>query len=147
MKHSIAVKSSHKRGVCGCAELELSKVEVVLNEPHRPSPKSKATRSSTVRRHRKRATGHLRPQHLDEELSAVTTAEDDEVIQRIKHVPGLSSSSSSLPHEPLLHSHVLLRLKGAWLKRVRVGLYKSSREPHVFVPGFLNKHKQINLSI
>ncbi|XP_027014318.1 protein Aster-B isoform X8 [Tachysurus fulvidraco] len=69
-------------------ELELSKVEVVLNKPHRPSPKAKATRSSTVRRHRKRAAGHLRPQHLDEELSAVTTAEDDEVIQCIKHVAG-----------------------------------------------------------
>ncbi|KAM9456086.1 protein Aster-B isoform 1-T6 [Clarias gariepinus] len=69
-------------------ELELSKVEVVLNEPHRPSPKTKATRSSTMRRHRKRATAHLRPQHMDEELSAITTAEDDEVIQRIKHVPG-----------------------------------------------------------
>ncbi|XP_058267671.1 protein Aster-B isoform X7 [Hemibagrus wyckioides] len=69
-------------------ELELSKVETVLNEPHRPSPKAKVTRVSTVRRHRKRAAAHLRPQHLDEELSAVTTAEDDEVIHRIKHVPG-----------------------------------------------------------
>ncbi|XP_053097423.1 protein Aster-B isoform X3 [Pangasianodon hypophthalmus] len=77
-------------------ELELSKVEVVLNEPHRPSPKAKVTRSSTVRRHRKRAAAHLRPQHLDEELSAITTAEDDEVIQRIKHVPG-STQTRHLP--------------------------------------------------
>ncbi|KAF4082294.1 hypothetical protein AMELA_G00149920 [Ameiurus melas] len=69
-------------------ELELSKAEVVLNEPHRPSPKAKATRSSTARRHRKRAAAHLRPQRPDEELSAITTAEDNEVIQRIKHVPG-----------------------------------------------------------
>ncbi|XP_046717267.1 protein Aster-B isoform X4 [Silurus meridionalis] len=77
-------------------EMELSKVEVVLNEPHRPSPKAKATRSSNVRRHRKRATAHLRPQHLNEELSAITTAEDDEVIQRIKHVPG-STQTRHLP--------------------------------------------------
>lgn len=82
-----------------CAELELSKVEVALNEPHRPSPKAKATRSSTVRRHRKRATAHLRPQHLDAELSAITTAEDDEVIQRIKHVPGLLSLHQHINHK------------------------------------------------
>lgn len=81
--------------VCVCIELELSKAEVTLNEPHRPSPKAKATRSSTVRRHRKRATAHLRPQHPDEELSAVTTADDNEVIQRIKHVPGSNSYTST----------------------------------------------------
>ncbi|TSV15265.1 GRAM domain-containing protein 1B [Bagarius yarrelli] len=69
-------------------EVELSKAEVALNEPHRPSPKAKATRSSTARRHRKRAPAHLRSQHLDEDLSAVTTAEDDEVIQHVKHIPG-----------------------------------------------------------
>ncbi|XP_062869661.1 protein Aster-B isoform X3 [Trichomycterus rosablanca] len=77
-------------------ELELSKVEVALTEPHRQSPKSKVVRSSTVRRHRKRPTSHLRPQHLDEELSAITTAEDEEVIKRIKHVPG-STQTRHLP--------------------------------------------------
>ena len=68
--------------------LELSKAETVFTDPHRQqSPKAKALRTATARR-RKRPHAHLRAQHLDEALSAVTTPEDEEVIHRIKHVAG-----------------------------------------------------------
>lgn len=77
-------------------ELELSKMEVALMEPHGQSPKSKAVRAATARR-RKRPMVHLRPQHLDEALSPVTTPEDEEkVIHRIKHVAG-STQTRHLP--------------------------------------------------
>uniref|UniRef100_A0AAZ3RDA2 VASt domain-containing protein n=1 Tax=Oncorhynchus tshawytscha TaxID=74940 RepID=A0AAZ3RDA2_ONCTS len=70
-------------------ELELSKVEVVLAEPHRQSPKARALRAGALRR-RKRPLVHLRPPHMDEALSSVTTPEDEEVTHRhrIKHVAG-----------------------------------------------------------
>ncbi|KAK1800279.1 hypothetical protein P4O66_000323 [Electrophorus voltai] len=77
-------------------ELELAKAETALTEPHRQSPKAKGMRSAPVRR-RKRPTVHLRPQHLDEALSPVTTPEDEEgVIHRIKHVAG-STQTRHLP--------------------------------------------------
>ncbi|XP_051765345.1 protein Aster-B isoform X13 [Ctenopharyngodon idella] len=73
-------------------ELELNKVQLVLSEPHKQSPKSKAT----VRR-RKRPMTHMRQQHLDEALSPVTTPEDEKsVIRRIKHVAG-STQTRHIP--------------------------------------------------
>ncbi|XP_066565968.1 protein Aster-B isoform X3 [Amia ocellicauda] len=68
-------------------EIELTKAEAVFTEPHRQSPKEKATKTTTVRR-RKRPLTHIRSQHLDEALSPVTTPTDEEVIHRIKHVAG-----------------------------------------------------------
>ncbi|XP_068080121.1 protein Aster-B isoform X8 [Danio rerio] len=74
-------------------ELELNKVQLVLSEQ---SPKSKALRTATVRR-RKRPLTHMRPQHMDEALSPVTTPEDEKsVIQRIKHVAG-STQTRHMP--------------------------------------------------
>uniref|UniRef100_A0A671PD08 GRAM domain-containing protein 1B-like n=1 Tax=Sinocyclocheilus anshuiensis TaxID=1608454 RepID=A0A671PD08_9TELE len=75
-------------------ELELSKVQLVLSEPHTQSPKSKALRTATMRR-RKRPLTHMRQQHLDEALSPVTTPEDEKsVIHRIKHVAGATLAKS-----------------------------------------------------
>uniref|UniRef100_A0A4W5RP32 GRAM domain containing 1Ba n=1 Tax=Hucho hucho TaxID=62062 RepID=A0A4W5RP32_9TELE len=69
-------------------ELELSKVELVLAEPHRQSPKARALRAGALRR-RKRPLVHLRPPHMDEALSSVTTPEDEVTHHhRIKHVAG-----------------------------------------------------------
>uniref|UniRef100_A0A3Q3JMD2 VASt domain-containing protein n=1 Tax=Monopterus albus TaxID=43700 RepID=A0A3Q3JMD2_MONAL len=68
-------------------ELELSKLEEILNESHRLSPKTKVVKNATVRR-KKRPLPHMRSQHLDEALSPVTTPTDEEVIQRIKQVAG-----------------------------------------------------------
>uniref|UniRef100_A0A672NGW1 GRAM domain containing 1B n=1 Tax=Sinocyclocheilus grahami TaxID=75366 RepID=A0A672NGW1_SINGR len=77
-------------------ELELSKAQLVLSEPHKQSPKSKALRTATVRR-RKRPLTHIRQQHLDEALSPVTTPEDENsVIHRIKHVAG-STQTRHIP--------------------------------------------------
>uniref|UniRef100_A0A672NXZ7 GRAM domain containing 1B n=1 Tax=Sinocyclocheilus grahami TaxID=75366 RepID=A0A672NXZ7_SINGR len=77
-------------------ELELSKVQLVLSEPHTQSPKSKALRTATMRR-RKRPLTHMRQQHLDEALSPVTTPEDEKsVIHRIKHVAG-STQTRHIP--------------------------------------------------
>ncbi|XP_059394922.1 protein Aster-B isoform X1 [Carassius carassius] len=77
-------------------ELELSKVQLVLSEPHGQSPKSKGLRTTTVRR-RKRPLTHTRQQHLDEALSPVTTPEDEKsVIHRIKHVAG-STQTRHIP--------------------------------------------------
>ncbi|XP_036392939.1 protein Aster-B-like isoform X3 [Megalops cyprinoides] len=78
-------------------EVELSKMEEVLMEPHRQSPKAKAMKTSTVRR-RKRPLVHLRAQHLEEALSPVTTPTDDEVIHRIKHVAG-STQTRHVPEQ------------------------------------------------
>lgn len=80
--------------VCVCVVLELGKMEVALTELHGQSPKAKAVRTATARR-RKRPMVHLRPQHLDEALSPVTTPEDEvEVIHRIKHVAGLPAHTN-----------------------------------------------------
>ncbi|XP_059400406.1 protein Aster-B-like isoform X4 [Carassius carassius] len=77
-------------------ELELSKVQLVLSEPHKQSPKSKALRTATMRR-RKRQLTHMRQQHLDEVLSPVTTPEEEKsVIHRIKHVAG-STQTRHIP--------------------------------------------------
>uniref|UniRef100_A0A671RVV6 GRAM domain-containing protein 1B-like n=1 Tax=Sinocyclocheilus anshuiensis TaxID=1608454 RepID=A0A671RVV6_9TELE len=77
-------------------ELELSKAQLVLSEPHKQSPKSKALCTATVRR-RKRPLTHMRQQHLDEALSPVTTPEDEKsVIHRIKHVAG-STQTRHIP--------------------------------------------------
>ncbi|XP_076875413.1 protein Aster-B isoform X4 [Brachyhypopomus gauderio] len=77
-------------------ELQLSKAETALTEPHMQSPKAKGVRAGPVRR-RKRTTVHLRPQHLDEALSPLTTPEDEGgVIHRIKHVAG-STQTRRLP--------------------------------------------------
>uniref|UniRef100_A0A8C2EUR8 GRAM domain containing 1Ba n=1 Tax=Cyprinus carpio TaxID=7962 RepID=A0A8C2EUR8_CYPCA len=77
-------------------ELELSKVQLVLSEPHKQSPKSKALQTTTMRR-RKRPLTHMRQQHLDEALSPITTPEDEKsVIHRIKHVAG-STQTRHIP--------------------------------------------------
>uniref|UniRef100_A0A8C1WSP4 GRAM domain containing 1Ba n=1 Tax=Cyprinus carpio TaxID=7962 RepID=A0A8C1WSP4_CYPCA len=77
-------------------ELELSKVQLVLSEPHKQSPKSKALHTTTMRR-RKRPLTHMRQQHLDEALSPITTPEDEKsVIHRIKHVAG-STQTRHIP--------------------------------------------------
>lgn len=87
-----------------CVELELNKVQLVLSEPHKQSPKSKALRTATVRR-RKRPMTHMRQQHLDEALSPVTTPEDEKsVIRRIKHVAGAPSAKFH-PEMPLCTVH------------------------------------------
>uniref|UniRef100_UPI003AABE78C protein Aster-B isoform X4 n=1 Tax=Centroberyx gerrardi TaxID=166262 RepID=UPI003AABE78C len=82
-------------------EVELSKVEELLTESHRPSPKAKVVKNSTVRR-RKRPLPHMRSQHLDEALSPVTTPTDEEVIQRIKQVAG----STQTRHQSPEHHHL-----------------------------------------
>uniref|UniRef100_A0A8C7JGE3 GRAM domain containing 1Bb n=1 Tax=Oncorhynchus kisutch TaxID=8019 RepID=A0A8C7JGE3_ONCKI len=74
-------------------ELELSKVEDVVLESARPSPKVKVVKTSV--RRRKRPLVQLRSQHLDDALlSPVTTPTDDEVIHRIKHV-GVTGSTQT----------------------------------------------------
>ncbi|XP_041734538.1 protein Aster-B isoform X11 [Coregonus clupeaformis] len=74
-------------------ELELSKVEDVVLESARPSPKVKVVKTSV--RRRKRPLVHLRSQHLDNVLlSPITTPTDDEVIHRIKHV-GVTGSTQT----------------------------------------------------
>ncbi|XP_028857590.1 protein Aster-B isoform X7 [Denticeps clupeoides] len=78
-------------------ELELAKVEEILTEAHRPSPKAKAVKNSTIRR-RKRPLPHLRNQHVDEALSPVTTPTDEEVIHRIKHVAGSTQTRHAPEH-------------------------------------------------
>ncbi|KAM4619807.1 protein Aster-B [Polymixia lowei] len=83
-------------------ELELSKVEEVLTEHHRQSPKSKAVRSGAVRR-RKRPLIHLRaPGHMDEVLSPITTPEEEEEedIHHIKHVAGSTQTRHIADHAP-----------------------------------------------
>ncbi|XP_072551611.1 protein Aster-B isoform X7 [Salminus brasiliensis] len=80
-------------------ELELAKAEDVLIETHRPSPKAKALKSSTLRR-RKRPLPHLRTPLLEETLSPVTTPTDEEVIQRIKHVAGSTQTRQTPEHTP-----------------------------------------------
>ncbi|XP_077094021.1 protein Aster-B, partial [Siphateles boraxobius] len=75
-------------------ELELSKL--VLSEPHKQSPRSKALHTAAARR-RKRPMTHTRQQHMDEALSPVTTPEDEQsVIRRIKHVAG-STQTRHIP--------------------------------------------------
>ncbi|XP_071392202.1 protein Aster-B-like [Centroberyx affinis] len=75
-------------------ELELSKLDAALMEPH--SPKGKA-----VRRRKRPLVHHLRPLgHMDEALSPVTTPEDDEEdIHHIKHVAG-STQTRHIPDAP-----------------------------------------------
>uniref|UniRef100_A0A4W5P5C4 GRAM domain containing 1B n=1 Tax=Hucho hucho TaxID=62062 RepID=A0A4W5P5C4_9TELE len=83
-------------------ELELSKVEVVLAEPHRQSPKARALRAGTLRR-RKRPLVHLRPPHMDEALSPATTPEDEEEVthhHRIKQVAGSTQTRHIPDHVP-----------------------------------------------
>lgn len=74
----------------GCSwptEVELGKVEVVLTQPHRLSPKA-------VRR-RKRVL--VRPPQMDQALGSLTTPEDDkEVIHFIKRVAGLTHNISQI---------------------------------------------------
>ncbi|CAB1316730.1 unnamed protein product [Coregonus sp. 'balchen'] len=80
----------------------LSKVEVVLAEPHRQSPKARALRAGALRR-RKRPLVHLRPPHMDEALSPVTTPEDEEEVtrhHRIKHVAGSTQTRHIPDHVP-----------------------------------------------
>ncbi|KAG1970148.1 protein Aster-B [Pimephales promelas] len=67
-------------------ELELSKL--VLSEPHKQSPRSKALHTAPVRR-RKRPLTHTRQQHTDEALRPATSPEEEKsVVRRIKHVAG-----------------------------------------------------------
>uniref|UniRef100_A0A3Q1H138 VASt domain-containing protein n=1 Tax=Anabas testudineus TaxID=64144 RepID=A0A3Q1H138_ANATE len=82
-------------------ELALSKLEEILIESHRLSPKAKVVKNSTVRR-KKRPLPHMRSQHLDEALSPVTTPTDEEVIQRIKQVAG----STQTRHQSPEHHHL-----------------------------------------
>lgn len=85
-------------------ELELNKLEVMLLDSHRQSPKTKAMRS-TSRRRKRVFSHHLRPMgSIDEAMGAVTTPdeEEEEDIQHIKHVAGstqtrhISDSSGGL---------------------------------------------------
>ncbi|XP_070773333.1 protein Aster-B-like [Enoplosus armatus] len=73
-------------------ELELNKLDVVLAEPHRLSPKTKALRAVTSRRRKWTLAHRLRtPGNMDEALSPITTHEDEdeeEDIHHIKHVAG-----------------------------------------------------------
>ncbi|KAK1900124.1 Protein Aster-B [Dissostichus eleginoides] len=73
-------------------------LEDVLTESHQLSPK--AVKGSAVRR-KKRPLPHLRSQHLDEALSPVTTATDQEVIQRIKQVAGSTQTRHQSPEKHL----------------------------------------------
>uniref|UniRef100_A0AAY4A7S3 VASt domain-containing protein n=1 Tax=Denticeps clupeoides TaxID=299321 RepID=A0AAY4A7S3_9TELE len=76
-------------------ELELGKVAAGVMDTHHKSPKSKATV-----RHRKRPLIHLRPQHLDEALSPVTTPEEDQGLHRIKCVAGSTQTRHIPDHVP-----------------------------------------------
>uniref|UniRef100_A0A667X0Y2 GRAM domain containing 1B n=1 Tax=Myripristis murdjan TaxID=586833 RepID=A0A667X0Y2_9TELE len=82
-------------------ELELGKLEAVLMEPHRQSPKGKAVRTGTGRKRKRQLVHHLRPSgHMDEALSPVTTPEDEEEdIHHIKHVAG-STQTRHIPDAP-----------------------------------------------
>lgn len=78
-----------------CLELELNKLEVMLLDSHRQSPKTKAMRS-TSRRRKRVFSHHLRPMgSIDEAMGAVTTPdeEEEEDIQHIKHVAGLRATA------------------------------------------------------
>uniref|UniRef100_A0A3P8YQL0 VASt domain-containing protein n=1 Tax=Esox lucius TaxID=8010 RepID=A0A3P8YQL0_ESOLU len=66
-------------------ELELSKLEDVVLDSARHSPKIKMLKQSL--RQRKRPLVHIRSQHLDSALlSPVSTPTDEEVFHRIRHV-------------------------------------------------------------
>ncbi|XP_010767209.1 GRAM domain-containing protein 1B isoform X1 [Notothenia coriiceps] len=72
-------------------ELALSKLDVMLMEPHRQSPKTKALRMCTSRRRKRILVHHLRtPGNMDKALSPVSTPEneEDEDIHLTKHVAG-----------------------------------------------------------
>ncbi|KAL0973299.1 hypothetical protein UPYG_G00201600 [Umbra pygmaea] len=74
-------------------ELELSKLENVVLDSARSSPKAKMMKPSV--RRRKRPLVHLRSQHLDTALlRPVTTSTEDKVIHRIKHV-GVTGSTQT----------------------------------------------------
>uniref|UniRef100_A0A3P9KPH3 GRAM domain containing 1Bb n=1 Tax=Oryzias latipes TaxID=8090 RepID=A0A3P9KPH3_ORYLA len=81
-------------------EMELAKLEEVMNEASQLSPKAKGIKNSTVRR-KKRPLPHMRSQHLDEALSPVTTPTDEDVIQRIKQVAGSTQTRSPDHHHML----------------------------------------------
>lgn len=82
---------------CFPSEMELAKLEEVMNEASQLSPKAKGIKNSTVRR-KKRPLPHMRSQHLDEALSPVTTPTDEDVIQRIKQVAGSTQTRSPDHH-------------------------------------------------
>ncbi|XP_062288748.1 protein Aster-B-like isoform X1 [Scomber scombrus] len=76
-------------------ELELTKLDEVLMEPHRQSPKTKA-----LKRRKRMLVHHLMPtENIDEALSPVTTPEDEEDIHHIKHVAG-STQTRHIPDAP-----------------------------------------------
>ncbi|XP_035521955.1 protein Aster-B-like [Morone saxatilis] len=77
-------------------ELELNKLDVVLGEPHRHSPKTKALRAGTSRRRKQTLRT---PGNMDECLSPVTTPEDEEDIGCIKLVAG-STQTRHVPDAP-----------------------------------------------
>ncbi|XP_042355571.1 protein Aster-B isoform X11 [Plectropomus leopardus] len=81
-------------------ELELNKLDVLLVDPHRQSPKNKALRTGTGRRRKRILVHHLRtPGNLDKALSPVTTPEDEEDIHHIKRVAG-STQTRHVPEAP-----------------------------------------------
>ncbi|XP_078028473.1 protein Aster-B isoform X2 [Epinephelus lanceolatus] len=81
-------------------ELELNKLDVLLVDPHRQSPKNKALRTGTSRRRKRTLVHHLRtPGNMDAALSPVTTPEDEEDIHHIKHVAG-STQTRHIPDAP-----------------------------------------------
>ncbi|XP_040907557.1 protein Aster-B-like isoform X2 [Toxotes jaculatrix] len=81
-------------------EVELNKLDVVLMEPHKQSPKTKALRTGTSRRRKRMLVHHLRPAgNADEVLSPVTTPEDAEDVHHIKHVAG-STQTRHIPDTP-----------------------------------------------
>nr|XP_043898359.1 protein Aster-B-like isoform X1 [Solea senegalensis] len=81
-------------------DLDLNKLDVMLMEPHRQSPRTKALRTSTSRRRKQTLVNHLRPPgNLDAVLSPATTPEDEEDIRHIKHVAG-STQTRHIPDSP-----------------------------------------------
>uniref|UniRef100_A0A673B8A9 GRAM domain containing 1Ba n=1 Tax=Sphaeramia orbicularis TaxID=375764 RepID=A0A673B8A9_9TELE len=76
-------------------ELELSKLDVMVMDSHRQSPKTKALKTGSGRRRKRTLVHHLRPP--DEVVSPGTTPEDEEEgIHRIKHVAG-STQTRHIP--------------------------------------------------
>lgn len=65
-------------------ELELNKLDAMLMEPHRQSPKTKDLRTGICRRRKQTLLHQPRPAGIMDE--AISTPEDEENIHHIKHV-------------------------------------------------------------
>ncbi|XP_076017374.1 protein Aster-B-like isoform X2 [Genypterus blacodes] len=93
-------------------ELELSKLDVVLVESHRQSPKSKTTRLSSGRRRKRMLVHHMMSSgNMDEALRPASTPEDEEDkgLHRIKHVAGQpNNGATQTRHTPDTHGGLAL---------------------------------------